>query len=126
MTQTSEIATRSLYDRVGGGAALRRIVSDTVDAHLANPAVSARFRKYDPTVLKDRAFPFFAQATGGPEQYTGAGLGAVHEGMNISPEEFVAVTDDLLGVLRRHGVGDREQQEILAAFFAWKDELLHT
>ena len=127
MTQTSEApAGTSLYERVGGGERLRQILSDTIDAHLANPAIRTRFQRYDRNVLIERAFPFFAQATGGPETYTGAGLRAVHEGMNISDAEFVAATDDLLGVLRKHGVGDHEQQEVLAAFFAWKDELLHT
>lgn len=127
MTQTPEApAAASLYERVGGGNALRRIVSDTIDAHLANPAISPRFQRFDRDVLIERALPFFAQAMGGAETYTGSGLRAVHEGMNINEAEFVAATDDLLGVLRKHGVGDREQQEILSAFFAWKDELLHT
>lgn len=127
MTQAPDApAVASLYERVGGGDALRQMVSETIDAHLANPAVRTRFQRFDRDGLIERAFPFFAQAMGGAETYTGAGLRAVHEGMNINEAEFVATTDDLLGVLRKHGIGEREQQEILAAFFAWKDELLHT
>jgi hypothetical protein len=45
--------------------------------------------------------------------------------MNVNEQEFVAATDDVLAVLRQHGIGEREQQEVLAAFFALKDEVLH-
>jgi len=127
MTQTqTETAQATLFDRVGGAEKLRQIVAETVEAHLANPAVQTRFQRFDPEQLKTRAYAFFAQATGGPAAYDGAGLRKVHEGMNINEAEFVAVTDDLLGVLRKHGIGDREQAEVLSAFFMWKDELLHT
>jgi hypothetical protein len=32
--------------------------------------------------------------------------------MNVNELEFVAATDDMLAVLRKHGVPDREQQEL--------------
>ena len=44
--------------------------------------------------------------------------------MNVNEQEFLAATDDVLAVLRSHGVGEREQQEVLAAFFAMKGEVL--
>jgi hypothetical protein len=45
--------------------------------------------------------------------------------MNVSEHEFVAATDDVIAVLQKNGVGEREQAEVLAAFFAMKGEVLH-
>jgi hemoglobin len=45
--------------------------------------------------------------------------------MNLTEQEFVAAADDVLLVHQKHGVGEREQQEILAALFAMKSEVLH-
>ena len=115
----------TLYARLGGAEALRAILDDIVDAHLDNHLIHTRFEPFDRQSLKDGAFQFFASATGGPQNYAGRGLRGTHRGMNINEQEFVAATDDVLTVLRRHGVAEREQQEVLAAFFAMKDEVLH-
>ena len=122
---SSEAPAATLYQRLGGGAKLETIIGDIVDAHLANAAIHTRFEPFDRKEMKRNAFLFFAMATGGPEVYEGRGLVATHRGMNVNEQEFVAATDDVLAVLRKHGVGDREQAEVLAAFFAMKGEVLH-
>ncbi|HEX6030543.1 MAG TPA: group 1 truncated hemoglobin [Tepidiformaceae bacterium] len=126
MTQLEDRAsTATLYERLGGHDRLYAIISDIVDAHLQNASIHTRFEPFDRQVMKDNAFLFFAQATGGPEAYEGRGLLETHRGMNVNEQEFVSATDDVLAVLRAHGVPEREQQEVLAAFFAMKDEVLH-
>lgn len=127
MTQQTATAApaATLFERVGGEAGLRAIVSDVVDAHLANPAIQTRFQQYPVEQMKENAYAFFAQGTGGPAAYSGRGLLEVHRGMNINEQEFVAACDDLMAVLQARGVGEREQQELLTAFFAMKGEVLH-
>lgn len=117
--------TATLYERLGGGVKFRAIIGDIIDEHLANPTIQKRFEPFNREKLKEGAFLFFAQATGGPEVYTGRPLAETHRGMNINPTEFVAATDDVMAVLNRHGVGPQEQMEVLAAFFSLKDEVLH-
>ncbi len=117
--------TATLFERVGGTEGLSAIISDIVDAHLANPAIRTRFEAFDPNELKRGAFEFFAMAMGGPVTYTGRGLRETHKGMNINEQEFVAATDDLMAVLQKRGVPEREQNELLAAFFAMKGDVLH-
>lgn len=116
--------TKTLFDRVGGAERFYAIISDVVDAHLANPKIQARFQSYSPEALKKGAYEFFAAAAGGPVTYTGRGLRETHRGMNISEEEFVASCDDLMEVLGKRGVGATEQQELLYAFFALKADVL--
>ena len=125
MTQLESPQVTTLYERLGGRDGLYAIISDIVDAHLENPLIHTRFEPFDRQTMKDGAFRFFAQATGGPEVYEGRGLVGTHRGMNVNEQEFVAATDDLLAVMRKRGVPEREQQEVLAAFFAMKDEVLH-
>ncbi|MGE0601730.1 MAG: group 1 truncated hemoglobin [Dehalococcoidia bacterium] len=126
MTQAETTqATQTLYERLGGGERLRLLVGDIVDAHLQNPGIRTRFEAFDPAAMKQGAFQFFAQAMGGPEVYNGRGLVETHRGMNVNEQEFVQATDDVLGVLQKHSVGPQEQMEILAAFFAMKEQVLH-
>lgn len=126
MTQTeAPAATKTLYERIGGGEKLRAMISQAVDAHLANPAIGTRFEPFDKQTMIGGAFQFFAQAMGGPEVYTGRGLVTTHRSMNISEAEFVAAVDDILAVLRQNGVGQQEQLEVLGALYAWKDEVVH-
>lgn len=124
MTSTEAPAT-SLYERLGGADRLRALVGEIVDAHMNNPRIKVRFAQFDRAQLTDGAFQFFAMAMGGPQAYQGRGLVETHRGMNISEEEFVAATDDVVGVLQRNNVGAQEQMEILAAFFAMKGDVLH-
>ena len=115
----------TLYERLGGHAGLGQAISDIVDAHLANPTIRTRFEAFDAEKLKGISVSFFAAATGGPQDYNGRGLREVHQGMNLSEQEFVSATDDVMAVLRKYGAGEREQQEVLAAFWAMKDDVLH-
>ena len=124
MTSEAMAPAATLYERLGGGERLRQMIGEVVDAHLANPHIQARFAPHDPSTLKEMAFKFFAMATGGPEVYDGRGLRAVHTGMNVNEAEFVHAVDDVVAVLQRNGVGEREQAEVLAAFFALKSDVL--
>ena len=117
-------SSTTLYERIGGADVLRRIATDLVDAHVANPIVAPRFRAIDQAAAKQHAFEFFCMGSGGPEPYTGRDLREVHTGMNINEREFIATVDDLMSVMQQNGVGEREQQEVLAIFFSLKGQVL--
>ncbi|MBI5287349.1 MAG: group 1 truncated hemoglobin, partial [Chloroflexi bacterium] len=109
----TKVATTTLYERLGGPGTIAAIASDLVDAHLVNPLVGSRFQKIDEDTAKRHAFEFFCMGSGGPESYTGRDLRDVHTGMNVSEQEFLAAVDDLMMVLDRHGIDEREKQEVL-------------
>jgi hemoglobin len=48
-----------------------------------------------------------------------------HEGMTCSEAELVAVLDDLLAALSKHGVGQQERAEVLALDPALKVGVVH-
>jgi hemoglobin len=109
----TDMTTRSLYERLGGGDGITRLASDMVDNHLANPAVAARFAGRDIARLKNGAATFFISGTGGPNVYEGKDVLATHRGMNISAVEFMAALDDALMALAKNGIAQREQEEVL-------------
>ncbi len=120
----------SLYERLGGAAGIAAIVDDIADAHLANPAIKAR---YLPLLdmpdhleeVKRHLRDFLGAGSGGPEQYTGRSMVDTHRGMNVGEAEYMAVLDDIMGVLKKHGIDEQTRKDILAISFGLKDEILH-
>ena len=123
MSET-QAATTTLYERLGGPRKITAIASDLVDAHIVNPLIGQRFQKVDQEMAKRHAFEFFCMGSGGPESYTGRDLREVHTGMNASEQEFLAAVDDLMMVLDRNGIGEREKQEVLYIFYSLKGDVI--
>lgn len=115
----------TLYERLGGGDAIYRLVSDAVDLHLANPLVATRFAvSEDLEKAKRMGADFFCAGAGGPEEYHGKDLLTAHKGMNISEQEFIAVVDDILEAIDNHGHGDDLKAEVLAILYSLKGEVI--
>jgi len=121
------MSNASLYDRLGGEAKIRKIVTDLLSLHKQNQVISTRYanaKKSDAEII-DLVVDLLASAAGGPQQYTGMDMTTAHKGMNCSEAEFVAVLDDLLAALSKHGVGELERAEVLALNYALKDQIVH-
>jgi hemoglobin len=115
----------SLYERLGGGDGIQRLVDDVIAAHLDNPVVGPRFQAIeDLEHAKKMAREFFGAGSGGPETYSGKDMRSAHRGMNISEQEFVAVVDDILGVADKHGLDDATKKDVLAILYSLKDEIV--
>ena len=117
----------TLYERLGGEEGIRAIVNDVVANHHVNPAVKARFDNASKTdaELADLVVDFIGAGTGGPQEYQGMDMREAHRGMNVSEAEFVGVLDDILAALDKHGVGAREQAELLAISYSMKGDIVH-
>ncbi len=115
---------KPLYERLGGNAGIAAIAGTTVDNHLKNPLIRARFASSDAHRLKELATRFFCAGTGGPECYEGKDMRAAHLGMNISEQEYVAVMDDILSAMKQHRVGAEEQNEVVAVLYGLKNEII--
>lgn len=114
----------SLYERLGASEGITRLAGDVIDNHLANPAITNRFAKSDPAMLKNAAATFFISITGGPQVYKGKDLLAAHKGMNIAVTEFNAMLDDALAALAKNKIGQREQEEVLFALYSMRAQVV--
>lgn len=130
MTSAATTQSLSLYERLGGSEGIRRIVEDIGEAHLANPAIQARYRPIasDPekwAAIKQSLCDFIAAGTGGPEVYNGPDMLEVHRGMNVSEREFLAAIDDIMEGLEKNGVDEASKKDMLAIAYSLKDEIIH-
>ena len=116
--------TSSLYDRLGRRDGITRITRTLIANHMANPLVNTRYRASDMDKVERRAIEFFCAGTGGPETYSGEDMVAVHKGMNISEQEFVAVIDDAMAALRAHDVEQATCNEVLGILWSLKGQVV--
>lgn len=120
----------SLFERLGSSAGIAALVEDIVDLHMENPVIQARFRPYLETPArldetKQHLRTFFEAGSGGSAQYTGRTMKDAHRGMNINEAEYFAAVDDILKGLRKHGIDEQTQKDVLAIAYSLKDEILH-
>lgn len=100
---------KSLWDRLGGEAAVRKVVDDFTAIAAGDEKVNfTRDGKYKPTkedivALKNSLVALISATTGGPLKYTGKSMAEVHKGMGITNEEFDALGNDLVKALTTNG-----------------------
>src|SRR5262249_11302307 len=115
----------SLYERLGGKAAITVVVDDFVANLLSDDAVKFRFRDTDAVGFKAKLVDQICEATGGPCKYTGKSMRDSHAGMKISDAEFTALVVDLKKALDKNKVPDREQKELLGALGGMHDDVVN-
>lgn len=96
----------SVYDELGGAAAVKAAVTVFYDRVTADPDLARWFEDVDLTRLKSHQRAFLAAALGGPELFSGRGLHEAHDGLEITPAAFDAVVEHLTTSLHDLGVDD--------------------
>ena len=127
----------ALFDRLGGESGITNIVEDLMPRVLQDPrvnwqrkgvstsAILSLFNNNSATVmwylndentakLKKHLVQFLVLATGGPANYDGKEMKAVHAPMRISNPEFDAVLGDLKASLDKLQIPNKEQRELLS------------
>ena len=120
----------SLFERLGGRSGINSLADDAVARHMENPVIQARFRPYLDTpeklaTLKKHLCDFMETGTGGKALYTGRSMEDAHRGMNISEAEYMAAIDDILSALRKRGVDEQTQNDVLAITYSLKTQIMH-
>ena len=120
----------TLFERLGGTRGITALVEDIVTAHMANPAISARFRPYLETpdklaITKAHLCAFLEAGSGGPGNYAGRPMRDAHRGMNINEAEYMAALDDILAAMRGRSLDEQTQKDVLAIAYSLKGDILH-
>ncbi len=116
--------TGSLYDRLGGMAAISAVVDDFAGNVLNDTRINKKFAKSDPTRLVTNLKDFMCMATGGPCQYNGLDMKRSHKRMDVTAGEFNALVEDLVKSLDKFNVGEREKNDLLGALAALRDDIV--
>lgn len=109
---------RSLYERLGGEPAIRKVVDDFIVEVVADPKIRERHKKHfmdeaHVPELKKKLVDQIGEATGGPQKYTGKNMKEAHKGHEITNADFDALVADLIRALDNNKVGKAEQTELL-------------
>jgi hemoglobin len=120
---------KSLYDRLGGKAAIGAVVDEFVARVAADKRINAYFGQTasDPARLmafKGKLVDQICQASGGPYTYAGKEMKAAHMGMGISSADFDALVQDLVGALDKFKVGQHEKDQLLGALGPMKSDIV--
>jgi truncated hemoglobin YjbI len=97
-------AEASLYEQLGGAAAVEAVVGKFLEKVVADERINWFFADTDAANLSRLLQEQICAATGGPCTYTGGTMLEVHEGMAITDAQFDALVEDLLLALDELGV----------------------
>lgn len=126
----AEGETPSLYERLGGVYAIATVVDEFIDRLLvngtlnANPAIDEARQRVPRAGLKYRVTAMVAQATGGPQTYTGRSMREAHAHLDITEREWRAMVAELEAVLYKFNVPEAEQAELLAIVESLKGDIV--
>lgn len=119
----------SLFERLGGRNGISIIVDDTVENHMNNTNVNARFlplkdKPEQLAIIKNHTIDFFQAGSGGPNNYKGKDMVTAHTGMNISPTEYMHVMDDIFKALDKNGIDEDSKKDVLAILWSLKGMII--
>lgn len=118
----------SLFDRLGGEAAVNAAVDSFYRKVLSDDSISNFFEATDMDAQREKQKAFLTMAFGGPNSYTGqdmrkAHAKAVSEGLNES--HFNAVAGHLQGTLKELNVPGDLIGEVMTIAASTKDDVLN-
>ncbi|KAJ9457925.1 Group 1 truncated hemoglobin GlbN [Diplonema papillatum] len=118
----------SLYDRLGGAAAVRAAVDKFYEKVLADPRVRRFFDGVDMQKQRTMQTAFLTFALGGPANYTGRSMRDAHRTLvtesGLSDVHFDAILEHLTLTLKELGVGDRDVEEAIRAADSTRADVL--
>jgi hemoglobin len=114
----------SIYEQIGGTAALEPGVEDFYARVLADQELAGFFSGTNMSRLKGRQVEFFGAALGGPEPYTGAPMRQVHQGRGITAHHFDLLARHLTESLAAAGVPAGTVEQIIGAIAPLADEIV--
>jgi hemoglobin len=139
---TFEKHTVSLYDRLGGVFPIAEIINHFSDALIINPIVGKNsknkfLRDWNNNHLnrlpglKFMRTLWVCAISGGPFKYSPTRIGKcpfslenAHKKLQISPDEFDAVAEELTNSLNYFKVPEKEKNELLTAFASHKSDVI--
>ncbi|MBV8143670.1 MAG: group 1 truncated hemoglobin [Gammaproteobacteria bacterium] len=109
----------TLYERLGGKAAITAVVDDFVARVAGDSRINAFFAATaaDPKRLaafKGKLVDQICEASGGPCKYQGKDMKSAHAGMGIHDADFNALVEDLVAALDKFKVAEGDKSALLA------------
>jgi hemoglobin len=117
-------APASLYMRLGGAAAVKAFVGETIDRSVADPKLRRSFQGSNLRRIKRLFAEQICAVAQGGCVYSGESMRAVHANHHITEAEFYGVVALLRSAMRHHGVALRARNELLALLAPMKRDIV--
>jgi hemoglobin len=117
-------AGATLQARLGGAAALARIVEAFYALALADPAVAPVFARVDMDALQRHQAHFLGVVLTSGDPTIGARMRRAHAGLEITPHQFAAMTGRLTAALAAAGVAPPLVQEVADHVERLRDDIV--
>jgi len=105
---------RTVFERVGGFARVRLMVSDFYEKVLDSPILIPYFEEVDMRRLIDHQTRFFAAVMGGPASFSDEQLARTHHRLRVTDVAFDEMATLFQETLEDHGLDDREVSRLVA------------
>ena len=116
----------SLYDRLGGSAALQSVAAAFYQKVLADEELAPYFASVAMDRLISMQASFLAMAFGGPDEYKGRSLREAHARLSgLDDRHFDQVVSHLASTLREFGVSDADITAAGAVAESVRNEVLN-
>ena len=116
--------SKSLFERLGGQAAITAVVDDLTARIVADGRINQRFANTDVPHFKQALAEQLCEVSGGPCKYAGKDMRTAHAGMNVADDEFTFLVEDIKATLAKFKVPAREQNELLTALGGMKKDVV--
>ena len=117
-------AKKTLYERLGGAAALTAVVDDFVANVAADQKINHFFAKTDIPTFKKNLTDQLCAATGGGCTYAGKDMKTAHAGLGISNADWDALVGDLGKSLDKFKVKKADQKALVALLAPMKGDVV--
>lgn len=115
----------SLFEKIGGKAAVNAAVDLFYEKVLADPLINHFFTNTDMTRQRSHQKAFLTYAFGGMETYSGKNMRDAHAGMNIEEQHFTAVAGHLQTTLEELGVEKGLIDQVMTIAASTHDDVLN-
>lgn len=122
---TSTSGTKSLYDQLGGEAAVDAVVDAFYVKVLADPKVSGFFKNTDMKKQRKHQKNFMTLAFGGPMKYSGRNMRDAHKDFKLDDSHFNAIGGHLASTLRDFKVSEDLIKQVLAIVETTRADVLN-
>lgn len=117
----------SLFERLGGEAAVEAAVVGFYERIMADPKLSPFFTHLDMDAQIQKQISFMTMAFGGPSRYTGKDLRTAHAKLvtrGLSDDHFDATAAHLLATLEELGVEPAVRDEVMKVLDGMRKDVL--
>ena len=120
----AQVSTPTLFDQLGGNDSITAVVGDFYGRVLADDTLSPLFTGVDLDQLHRHQAKFIGYALGGPNQYKGRTMRAVHADLAITETQFAAVAGHLAASLSAFDVPLHLIDQVIHHVAQLKDEIV--